>query len=362
MAGARPVRCALSPTSTQPSAASKAGALIRFRARAIRVWASLGAAVSVSEEVGATAFDGAGTGAFASEEVSEVDTTGLGSGAVRARTSCIACSPFSPVKLRAEARAPISVVAFQTLGLLDEGAARAVGVQDAADAGARESLFGRGGCHFVEHRRRGPCPRLVGLGAHVGEYRAVGQVVAEAAPGSATPGRHCASATSARAVSRRAGGAAVKVAVVARGQAALRTGVCRRNAAGAQARGQRERVPGGTEGEHVNQRRGRLPRPGRPARRRPRRPSRLQGRRLSRAVNEAAIAARSGTVGVAVVPDVADEALWEGDGASLSASASPKGAAARIQRCAQAARGARSRSVGVALAQHDALAGARWPG
>ena len=108
MAGARPVRCALSPTSTQPSAASKAGALIRFRARAIRVWASLGAAVSVSEEVGATAFDGAGTGAFASEEVSEVDTTGLGSGAVRARTSCIACSPFSPVKLRAEARAPIS--------------------------------------------------------------------------------------------------------------------------------------------------------------------------------------------------------------------------------------------------------------
>ena len=55
------------------------GGAQRFRPRAIQGLGVARRAVSVSEEVGATAFDGAGTGAFASEEVSEVDTTGLGS-------------------------------------------------------------------------------------------------------------------------------------------------------------------------------------------------------------------------------------------------------------------------------------------
>ena len=170
--------------------------------------------------------------------------------------------------------------------------------------------------------RRDPCPARR-PGAHIGEYRAVGQVVAEAAPGAPRQGvmrvgDQCEGRQQA------CGGAAVKVAVVARGHAAPGRRR-RRNAAGLKRAGNAA-LPSGMESEHVN-RGGSTPPPRAVCTASATEAISAAGSVAFRAVNEAAIAARSGTVGVAAVPDVADEALWEGEGASLSASASPKGAA-----------------------------------
>ena len=132
--------------------------------------------------------------------------------------------------------------------MLDEGAARAVGVQDAADAGAGEALFGRGSCHLVEHRDE-TLISSVGLGAHIGEYRAVGQIVAETAPGAPRQGVvRVGDQREGREQSGR--GAAVKVAVVARGHMPP-DGRRRRNAAGLKRAGNAA-LPSGMESEHVN--------------------------------------------------------------------------------------------------------------